>query len=176
MSSVRLFLLMALAMMLLATTACTSGHIRPDSFYPDDPAYRMDENARVPNTPEYHKVLDVLGQYRSSLVSKDFGALNRLVSADYYDNAGTTHTTADDYGRADLAEVFELMARHAETIQYKVTVKDVVISGERAHIDYEYEYAYQYRIGDETTWDAGIEVNRLQMAREGDHWRITSGL
>ncbi|MBA2662130.1 MAG: hypothetical protein H0U74_07515 [Bradymonadaceae bacterium] len=176
MSSVRFLLGLTILLSIFATTACSPNHIRADDLYPDDPAFRVDDEARILDTLEARQVLDVLAQYRQALVRKDFGALNRLVSQDYYDNAGTTHTTADDYGLTELREAFEVMARHAETIQYKVVVKDVVITTLRAHVDYEYEYAYQYKVGDETTWDAGVEVNRLQMAREGDLWRIVSGL
>ena len=125
---------------------------------------------------EARQIIDSLYRYRQALVGKDFGTLNRLVSENYYDNAGTTDTTTDDYGHSELEGVFELMAQHAEEIRYQIIVKEVEIDGARGAIDYEFEYAFQYLVGDKETWDAGSDVNRLEFAREGDEWRITSGM
>lgn len=167
---------MILLLMVSGLMACASPHLRSDNIYSDDQAFLIDEEVQILDTKEHREVLEVLYNYRLALVAKDFGALNRLISADYYDNAGTTHTTADDYGREELNEIFEMMAQYAENIQYRVLVKGVVVDGARAHIDYEYRYSYQYKIGDEVTWDAGVDVNRLQLVLEQDRWRITSGL
>lgn len=167
---------LVLLSVMIVSSACSPGYIRPNDIYPNDPAFRIDSEARIPDTVEARKVLDVVAQYRLALVNKDFGTLNRLVSENYYDNAGTTHTTSDDYGVNELRSAFEVMASHTEGIQYKVVIKDLVFEDQRAHVDYEYEYAYEYKVGDESTWDAGVEVNRLRLAHEGDVWRIVGGL
>lgn len=155
---------------------CGPRQIRSDEFYVEDPDFSIDETATILDTTETREVLDVLWQYRQALVKKDFGALNRLVSDDYYENAGTTGTTADDYNRADLDDIFEMMAQSAEGIRYKIKVQDVEVRGGRAHVDYEFDYAFKYRVGDAETWDAGSDVNRIVMAREGERWRIISGM
>ena len=169
----RFLLGLVLLSAMIVTSACSPGYIRPNDIYANDPTFKIDPESRIPDTLETRKVL---AQYRLALVNKDFGTLNRLVSEDYYDNAGTTHTTSDDYGVKELRASFELMASHTEGIQYKVLVKDLTFEEQRAHVDYEYEYAYEYKVGDESTWDAGVEVNRLRLAREGDVWRIVGGL
>ena len=157
-------------------TGCASNQLKGDDLYPNEEGFRIGEDAEVQDTPEVREVLDILFQYRTALVAKDFGTLNRLVSENYYENAGTTHTTADDYGYAELAEVFEMMAEYAEQIRYSVLVQDVSVRGNQAHIDFEFEYAFQYRIADEETWDAGLDVNRMELLRENGQWRIISGL
>ena len=45
-----------------------------------------------------------------------------------------------------------------------------------AHVDYEYRYTYQYTVGDEVSWDAGVEVNRLDLKKIKGEWKIISGL
>lgn len=167
-----------LAGALTFASGCAGGYLTPDNLHPEDSGFSVDETSRITDTPKVRQVLEVLGQYRRAVVSKDIGALNRLVSSDYYDNAGSTDTTSDDYGHKDLSEVMELMSAHTESIRYSVVVKDVVLdqANGRAHIDYEFEYAYQYRVDDESRWDAGIDVNRMQLALEGDRWRIVGGL
>lgn len=157
-------------------TGCGAKQLRSDDFYAEDPDFSIDEEAKIEDTTETREVLDVLWQYRQALVKKDFGTLNRLVSDDYYENAGTTGTTADDYSRADLDEIFEMMAQSAESIRYKIRVQDVQVQGGRAHVDYEFDYSFKYDVGDAETWDAGTDVNRIVMAREGERWRIVSGM
>jgi hypothetical protein len=167
---------MLLLCLVVVLTACGPTHLKTDTMYGSDSGFFVDEEAQIVDTPDHREVLDVLRRYQRALVAKDFGTLKQLISNDYYDNAGTTHTTADDYGRAELDEIFEMMAQNVESIQFRVVVKDVLVQGRRAHIDYEYRYSYQYRVGDEVTWDAGVDVNRLQLVYEQDRWRITSGL
>ena len=172
----RPLLLLTLVVVVGGLVGCGSAYVQGDDLYADDREFDIDEEAEIEDTEEVREVLDVLYQYREAMVMKDFGSLNRLVSEQYYDNAGTTHTTADDYGYDDLESIFEKMAEYAEEIQYQVVVKDVVVDNYDAHVDYEFEYAYQYQVADQETWDAGIDVNRLELQREGDRWRIVSGL
>jgi hypothetical protein len=160
----------------LSAAGCGDQFIRSDELYQDDPGFSIAEDVEIPDTTQSRQALDVLAQYRQAVVQKDFGALNRLVSNDYYDNAGTTDTTKDDYDAERLSEVFEMMAEHTESISYKVLVKDVEIQKDRAFVDYEYEYSYQYKFGDEVKWDAGVEVNRLELVEKGGSYKIVSGL
>ena len=162
--------------LLIFLVGCAAGELTSESFYADEADFLIDEEARIADTAETREVLEVLIEYRRALVSKDFGAISRMVSEDYYDNAGTTHTTGDDWGQDQLGEVLELLAQHAEQIRYRVIVKDVQVENRRAQIDFEYEYAFQYKVGDLDRWDAGTDVMRMQLAREGDRWRITGGL
>lgn len=172
----RLFYWVAIAGLVAMLTGCASNQVQGDDLYPDEPHFQISEDAEIRDDADAREVLDVLYRYREAMVSKDFGSLTRLVSQDFYDNAGTTHTTEDDYGYDELSEVFEMMAEYATQIQYEVIVKDVVVDDYRAHIDYEFEYAYQYEMADQETWDAGVDVNRLELQRENDRWRIISGL
>src|SRR5690554_6495624 len=142
-------LVMALVMMtgLLAGVGCGTDYIRDDQLYKDDPDFQIDEDSEIEDTLKNREVLDVLATYRKAVVSKDFGTLKRLVSAQYYDNAGTTSTTEDDYNAEDLSKVFEMMAQGAREIRYGVRVREVGVQGDRASVDYKFEYAYKYGMG-----------------------------
>lgn len=177
MSLVRgIFAVLVLSVVAAGTTGCGDQFIRADELYQNDPGFNISEDAEIPDTTRSRQALDVLAQYRQAVVQKDFGALNRLIAEDYYDNAGTTDTTQDDYDAERLSQVFEMMAQHTESITYKVLVKNVELEKDRAFVDYEYEYAYQYKFGDDVKWDAGVEVNRLELTERGDGWKIVSGL
>lgn len=158
------------------TTGCTQQYLRSERHYSEEVGFVIDKEAEIRDTTENRKVLDVLLQYRRAVVRKDVGSLKRLVSARYYDNAATTDTTRDDYAADDLDDVFEMMAQHTDQIRYDVTVKALKIDRNVAWVDYEFRYAYEYDIGDASTWDAGIDVNRLQMEAEEGEWKIVSGL
>ncbi|TDP71804.1 SnoaL-like protein [Bradymonas sediminis] len=172
----RLVMALVISTGLLAGVGCGADYIRDDQIYKDDIDFRIDDDSQIEDTLENREVLDVLASYRKAVVTKDFGTLKRLISPNYYDNAGTTNTTEDDYSASDLAEVFEMMAQGAREIRYDVLVRDVKVKGERATVDYKFDYAYKYVIADESSWDAGVDVNRLELEREDGVWRIVSGL
>ncbi len=167
---------MIIAGFLWASLGCASSGLQTEDIYPDAMGFEIGEDAYVEDTPDVREVIDILYQYREALVAKDFGTLNRLVSEHYYHNAGNTSTTQDDYGQDGLPEIYELMAEYVQQVQYHVVIKEVVVEGDRAHIDYEFEYAFQFEVADSEAWDAGVDVNRLEMYREGGHWRITDGM
>lgn len=161
---------------LTSVTACGPSYLVDDNFYAEDLDFRIDQEAKIEDTQAHRDVLDVIARYRVALVKKDVGALNGMIAADYYENAGTTHTTKDDYGQTQLGDVFEMMAQHSESIQYQITIKDMEVLKREAHVDYEYRYAYQYKVGEETSWDAGVDVNRVQLRQIEGQWKIVSGL
>ena len=164
------------ALLLVFACGCASPYIQSEDYFADDPGFRIDDEAEIEDSAENLEAINVLLSYRNAIVGKDFALLRRLVSEEYYDNAGTTSTTRDDYGNAQLPEIFELLANHAEDIKYEVVVKDVEVAGDLAFVDYEYEFAYRYGIEGEAVWDAGVELNRLQLRRGPNGWRIVAGL
>lgn len=172
----RLALVFLLVAVGFVSTACGDAYVQDDDLYADDPGFRIAEDAEIRDTTANREVLDILAQYRQAVVKKDFGALKRLVAAGYYDNAGTTDTTEDDYDAQELSTLYEMMARHAQSIKYNVLVKDLEVDQNRAWVDYEYEYAYEYDVGDDVAWDAGVDVNRLELESQDGRWRIVSGL
>lgn len=176
MRRIRLLLLPLMVLLVALQLACGPGLIRSEDLYNDEQGFRIDQEATIEDTVENRKVLDVMVQYRRALMRKDVGSLRRLVAEDYYDNAGTTTTTADDYDGSNLPEIFEMLSQHAEEIRYAVNVKAMEIKGDQASVDYEYEFAYKYRVGEQETWDAGVDVNRLELASRDGEWKIISGL
>lgn len=161
---------------LLLLSACGASYLRTDDIYEEQAGFAIDEEAEIRDTTDNRKVMDVLITYRNAMVRKDVGALRRLISERYYDNGGTTDTTRDDYAAEALPEIFELLAQRADQIKYDVVVKNLEVKEGVAFVDYEYQYAYQYSVGDQPTWDAGLDVNRLELESEDGEWKIVSGL
>lgn len=178
MSNPRSVSLQLLFVLLVSMTAAACGptYLMDDNFHAEDLDFRIDDEAKIQDTSSHREVLEVLAKYRVAIVKKDFGTLNSIIASEYYENAGTTNTTKDDYGHPQLKDLFELMAQHSESIQYKITVKQIEVSKREAQVDYEYRYAYQYKVGEEMSWDAGVEVNRVQLRQMDGVWKIISGL
>ena len=167
----------ALILFVVSTSlACSGRYLKTKNHYPDEVGFAIDDEAEIADTTQNRQVIDVLLQYRQALVKKDVGTLKRLISARYYENGGTTDTTRDDYGHEQLPDVFELMAQHTDQIRYDVTLKRVQVKRNTAFLDYEFRYAYEYKVGESPTWDAGLDVNRLELESEDGEWKIVSGL
>lgn len=172
----RFLVVLLVGLITLTSVACGGDFIRSEELYADNPGFNIAEDAEIEDTTTHREIIDVLVDYREALVSKRFGVLKRLISEDYYDNAGTTDTTTDDYSAEHLSEILEKIAQHAEEIKYNVLVQGVEVSKDTAFIDYKYDYAYQYKVGEDVAWDAGVDVNRLELIQEGGKWKIVSGL
>lgn len=161
---------------LFSFVSCAAGNLNTRDHYEDQPGFTIDEEAVIPDTLANREVIDVLLQYQNALVRKDFGSLKRLISPNYFDNSGTTNTTVDDYDHKTLTNIFETMAKHSEDIKYKIVLKSIEILEKKAFLDYEFEYAYAHKVGGELSWDAGVDVNRLELVSENGEWKIISGL
>jgi hypothetical protein len=157
-------------------SGCASRYVQKEDFESAGSGFYIDDEADIEDTPQNREVLGLILQYRNALVKKDIGALKRLIADDYYDNSGTTDTTRDDYGRERLPEIFEIVANHAEKIEYKVTIKHLEYKRNRALVEYEYKYAYKYQVGEKPTWDAGVEMNQVELVSNNGTWKIASGL
>jgi phosphopantetheine adenylyltransferase len=159
-------------------SGCGKRQLENDELPIKDRSFRIAEEAQIKDTKETRDILEVLARYRKAVVEKDFRTIKHVVSEDYYDNAGTTDTTEDDYGWPELKEqILELMANHAQKIQYTIVVQNVEVENEEAKVDFEYDFAYRYKVGENSTWDAGLETNRIEMIKSsGGEWKIVSGL
>jgi len=160
----------------LSSGACASQTIRDEELYDEQKGFRIADEAEISDNEKNRKVLNVVARYQRALTNKDFGTLRSLIAADYYDNSGTTDTTEDDYGADRLPEIYELMAQHAEEIKYDITIQRVHYERRRALVEYEYEYSYKFEVDDKPSWDAGFDVNQLELVSADGGWKIVSGL
>ena len=172
----KLFLKIFVLSMLLLSIGCGPEYLRTETNYAQASGFQIDKEAEIHNTDANREVVDLLLRYRNAMVSRNVGELKRMIGDGYYENAGTTDTTTDDYGAAELDKVFEMIANHTQSVKYEITVKALRIDGERASIDYEYRYAFQYQVDEQASWDAGTEVNRLELESQDGEWKIVSGL
>lgn len=155
----------------VALSACGPSHINTID------GVQIDGEAAIVDTNSNREVLQVVSEYHDALERRDGQLLELLVSDDYYENSGTAESTEDDYGRASLAEVLSRFTDAVQHLTLEITVKDLRVEGDRAQVFYEYTYNCLYKVGEVPRWDAGRDVNRMDLVRtSAGAWKITRGL
>jgi len=136
----------------------------------------IDPTAEIRATDETEAITDLMEEYAEALESLDTDRIDALMSRDYYENSGTTDTTADDYGYATVPEMYAALRDHVEDVRVEVAVHDIIVENDRADVLFEYSFTMLYMIGEESRWETDRDVNRIQLRREDTGWRIVSGL
>lgn len=136
----------------------------------------LDSDTRIRRTPEREAVAEVMEEYERALDAMDIDAIRVLVSEDYYENAGTTDTTADDYGYDEVTDMFAMLLEHVEEMDVDIAVRDVIVDEDAADVLLEYTMRVRYIVDETAHWETEREVNRIQLRNEEGAWRIISGL
>jgi hypothetical protein len=163
-------------------------------------------NTTVPDTRENRAVIDVAERYRHAVEARDTRALLALASPNYFEDAGTPQGDDDyGYeGLRRLLSIWteEVQSVRYEIRYRHVTFER---EGSHAVIDYTYTGSFTLRRppaqlpdgvdapqgslldvdpvrgatpvnADREVWYRRVADNRLEMEREGNEWRIVSGM
>ncbi len=151
----------------LAFTGCAGRFLHGDLVHSD---------SKIRSTPDNSDIMELMQAYKNALESLDVDTLRSLISFDYYENAGTTNTTDDDYGYEGLDDLFTSLRKHVKEARVNVIVRDIRVYDDRADVIFEYAYTMLYKVGDEKRWQTERDINRFQLHRDNHVWRIVSGL
>jgi hypothetical protein len=110
------------------------------------------------------------------IVTRDFDSVSKLLSKDYYENAGTTDRTEDDYGLAGIKKLFTTLGDHVKEVRVEVTIRDLSVEGDRGRVVFDYALTMLYDVGGEERWQTARDVNQVELRREGGSWLILSGI
>lgn len=156
-----------LAFSLITQSGCAGRFLEGDIIHAE---------AKIRSTPENVDVMHLVDTYRQAMEAVDVDMLRSLISQDYYENAGTTNTTDDDYGHEGLESIFNILTQHVKEARLNVKIRDIRVYDDRADVVFEYAYTMLYQVGDTKRWQTERDVNRIQLHREDDAWLIVSGL
>jgi hypothetical protein len=154
-------LLVALAVALSAagSAACTKSYI---------------PNTDVENSGENLKVIQFCERYRHAVQDKNIAELLHLASPAYFSSSVRNE---DVYDYAGLKDYLTQTFVKTSGIRYEIRYRRVTYT-ETNHILVDYTYAAAFRLpglkGDE--WRHKVADNRLDLVREGDSYRIASGM
>ena len=133
-------------------------------------------DAEISGTDENREITELIEEYSAALVALDTERLHSLVSHRYYENAGTTDRTEDDYGHAGVMEMLTTLREQVRDVRVEISVHDIRVAGTRAEVLFEWALTMLYRAGDQDRWQTGRDFARLELERENGRWMITSGL
>lgn len=136
----------------------------------------IDPQTEIRRTSDGEAIVALVEEYARAVDALDITSLRALVSEEYYENAGTTDTTRDDYGFGGVELLFATLSEHVDDVDVDIAVRDLVVDGDAADVLYEYTFRMRYTVAEETHWETARDVNRLQLQREPDGWRIIGGL
>jgi len=136
----------------------------------------LDRDAQIRQSDDAFAILALMEDYEHAMKELNLELLRPYVSRDYYENAGTTDTTRDDYGYQGVSDLFEALREHAQDVRVQISISDIVIDHDRADVFYEYAFTMLFQVGEQARWETGRDLNRIQLQREDGHWRIISGL
>ena len=128
----------------------------------------------IPDNPETRAVIDVFGRYKAAMEDRDASALLALTSPAYYD---TTRLNRPMDFAALQKELPQDMAK-LSGVKLELTVRDLKLEGDKAHIDYFQVLRYSVKLpdGGEKWEPAQSDDARMKFARVAGQWKIASGL
>lgn len=150
----------AVVLMLLATfaAACATTYI---------------PNTDVPDTEDNRKVILFCEQYRHAVEEKNVAQLLKLASTNYHKRGAID----DDVDYSTLKDFLTTTFQATDAIRYEIRYRRVTLT-ETNHIYVDYTYAAAWKLpgvkGDE--WHHQVADNRLDLVRDGESYKIVSGM
>lgn len=159
--------IVAPAIALFLCVGCGAGAIQSSIVSPE---------LELERTPDNTAIIELMESYEKAIESRDFASVQKLLSKDYYENAGTTDRTEDDYGLAGIQKLFTTLGDHVKDVRVELTVRDLSVEGERGRVVFDYALTMLYSVDGEERWQTARDVNQVELRREEGKWLILSGI
>jgi len=132
-------------------------------------------NTDIPDSLENRAVLQIVDEYRKAFDRRDVPGVMGLVSPDYFDDAGTS-TKEDDVDYAHLPAVLTDTFARTTQVRLELGVTGIDVKGDRATVELFYDVRYRVTTPRREIPKRDSDVQRLILRRDGQSWRIASGL
>lgn len=147
------------AALLLSLAAACSHNTIPGTNVSDDPQTRA--------------VLEVVSKYKIAMEAKDQAAILSLAAPTYYD-PGDSQSGPVDY--ATLQKNLGKYFKNVNGVKLDLTVKDVQVKGEEAHVDYFQVLHYAIATATGEQWKTESDDARMKLVKVSGEWKIQSKL
>ncbi len=135
------------------------------------------DGTKIKDNPTNRSILTLVEAYRVGVEQKNVDILAQIVSTQYFENAGTTGHSSDDYGlKTVLVKVLPMLQEDIKEVFYKIEVKRIDLMGQTANVVIEYELKFHYIEGDLDGWSTKKDRHRLDLVWEDETWKIAGGL
>ncbi len=137
-------------------------------------AERRIPGTEIPDTVESREILQVMENYRAAVEARDAAGVVKLVSEKFHDEAGT-NDPADDLDRAKLQQT--LTERFAQLADVKLQIEPRAVQVQDGTGAVTYYYTLNYRLPKLTSVaQMESEIKQMVFAREGNTWKIVTGI
>jgi hypothetical protein len=132
---------------------------------------------QVPDTTDNRDVIGVVENYRLAVERGDAGALMLMAHPDYWEDAGTTASGADDYGYDGLKQVLATRFKDAQSIRYSLKYMGIKRHADKVWVDVLVHASFEVRDGrGELVRRDMRDQNQLVLQRDGKEWKFLSGM
>ena len=139
-------------------------------------SHQLIANTDVVDNDFNRHVIEYCEDYRHAVEQRNTAKLLQMAHPSYYEDGGNVDAT-DDLDYAGLSDYLKTQFNQTRAIRYEIHYRDVS-EGRKNTVLVDYTYSASYKIptphGD--VWRRRVADNRLQLAREGDGFRILSGM
>jgi len=133
-------------------------------------------NTDVEDTDFNRRVVEYCEGYRHAVEQRNTAKLLKMAHPSYYEDGGNVDAS-DDMNYEGLEEYLNSQFKNTTAIRYEIHYRNVT-EGRKDTVLVDYTYSASYKIptshGD--VWRRRVADNRMQLAREGEGFRILSGM
>lgn len=129
----------------------------------------------IDDTRDNRAIVAVIDAYRRAFEARDAAAAMALVSASFFDDAGTADPS-DDLDRDQLAKALPETLARLPAVKLELAVSRIEVDKDTAaaYLYHDSRYRVSTPRGEIPKRDS--DLSRMTFRREGGVWRITSGL
>ena len=138
-------------------------------------------NTQVEDSDFNRQVVAFCEDYRHAVERRSAEALLKMADPKYYEDGGTVDT-GDDLDLQGLSEYLRKEFAQTKQIRYEIFYRDVSLGrANQVFVDYTYSASYKVpRPGgtspDDSVWRRRVADNRLELVRDGEKFKILSGM
>jgi hypothetical protein len=138
-------------------------------------------NTQVEDSDFNREVIAYCEDYRHAVERRSTEALLKMADAKYYEDGGTVDTS-DDLDLEGLRTYLQNEFAQTKQIRYEIFYRDISIGrGNQVFVDYTYSASYKVPLPDaakpeDAVWRRRVADNRLELVRDGEKFRILSGM
>ena len=129
----------------------------------------------IDDTRDNRAVVEVIDAYRKAFEARDAAAALKLISADYFDDAGTAEAS-DDLDRDQLAKALPETLAHLPAVKLELAVTRVDVEGDKASAYMYHDSRYRVATPRGEVAKRDSDLARMTFRREGGFWKVASGL
>lgn len=133
-------------------------------------------NTQVEDSDFNRQVIAFCEDYRHAVERRNTPLLLRLADPKYYEDGGSIDTN-DDLDFEGLEAYLQSEFAKTKAIRYEIFYRDVTTGrSNQVFVDYTYSASYKVPTSRGDVWRRRVADNRLELVRDGEKFRILSGM